>query len=32
MIHQLYNAMPKKVDMLENILFIIIIYINACGK
>lgn len=24
--------MHKKVDMLENILIIIIIYINACGK
>lgn len=32
MIHQLYNAMHKKFDMLESILIIIIIYINACEK
>lgn len=32
MIHYLYNAMHKKVDMLENSLIIIIIYINACEK
>lgn len=32
MIHYLYNSMHKKVDMLENILIIITLYINACEK